>query len=72
MAYCHVAHDCHIGDNVVMANSATLAGHVRVEDYAILGGLSAVHQFVVIGAHTMVGGGALVGQDVASLHDSYR
>jgi UDP-N-acetylglucosamine acyltransferase len=64
MAYCHVAHDCHIGDNVVMANSATLAGHVRVEDYAILGGLSAVHQFVVIGAHTMVGGGALVGQDV--------
>jgi UDP-N-acetylglucosamine acyltransferase len=64
MAYCHVAHDCHIGNNVVMANSATLAGHVRVEDFAILGGLSAIHQFVVIGAHTMVGGGALVGQDV--------
>ena len=64
MAYCHVAHDCHIGNSVVMANSATLAGHVRVEDYAILGGLSAIHQFVVIGAHTMVGGGALVGQDV--------
>ncbi|MCM2356568.1 MAG: acyl-ACP--UDP-N-acetylglucosamine O-acyltransferase [Geobacteraceae bacterium] len=64
MAYCHAAHDCHIGNNVVMANGATLAGHVRVEDYAILGGLTAVHQFVTIGAYTMVGGGAMVGQDV--------
>jgi UDP-N-acetylglucosamine acyltransferase len=64
MAYCHAAHDCHIGDSVIMANGATLAGHVRVEDYAILGGLSAIHQHVVIGAHAMVGGGAMVGQDV--------
>ncbi|HKZ16059.1 MAG TPA: acyl-ACP--UDP-N-acetylglucosamine O-acyltransferase [Geobacteraceae bacterium] len=64
MAYCHVAHDCHIGNNVVMANGATLAGHITVEDHAILGGLSATHQFVRIGAHVMVGGGAMVGQDV--------
>lgn len=64
MAYCHVAHDCHIGNGVIMANGATLAGHVRVEDYAILGGLTAIHQFVAIGAYTMIGGGAMVGQDV--------
>jgi UDP-N-acetylglucosamine acyltransferase len=64
MAYCHAAHDCHIGDNVIMANGATLAGHVRVEEYAILGGLTAIHQHVVIGAHVMIGGGAMVGQDV--------
>jgi len=64
MAYSHVAHDCHIGNKVIMANGATLAGHITVEDYAILGGLSAVHQFARIGAHVMVAGGAMVGQDV--------
>ncbi len=64
MAYCHVAHDCHIGNHVIMANGSTLAGHIWVEDHARLGGLSAVHQFVRIGAHVMVGGGAMVGQDV--------
>jgi UDP-N-acetylglucosamine acyltransferase len=64
MAYSHVAHDCHIGNKVIMANGATLAGHISVEDYAILGGLSAVHQFARIGAHVMVAGGAMVGQDV--------
>ncbi len=64
MAYCHVAHDCHIGNNVIMANGATLAGHITVEDHARLGGLSAIHQFVRIGALVMVGGGAMVGQDV--------
>lgn len=64
MAYSHVAHDCRIGNNVVMANSATLAGHVTVEDYVILGGLVAVHQFVTIGAHAMVGGGTLVSLDI--------
>lgn len=64
MAYCHVAHDCHIGNHVIMANGSTLAGHIKVEDHARLGGLSAVHQFVRIGAHAMVGGGAMVGQDV--------
>jgi UDP-N-acetylglucosamine acyltransferase len=64
MAYSHVAHDCHIGNGAVMANGATLAGHVRVEDFAILGGLCAIHQYVRIGSHVMVGGGSMVGQDV--------
>lgn len=64
MAYSHVAHDCHIGNGVVMANAATLAGHVKVEDYAIIGGLSAIHQFTRIGAHAMIGGGTLVGMDI--------
>jgi len=60
----HVAHDCIIGDNVVMANNATLAGHVRVGDFVVLGGLSAVHQFVRIGKHAMVGGMSGVEHDV--------
>ena len=64
MAYSHVAHDCHVGSNVVMANSATLAGHVNVEDYAILGGLCAVHQFVTIGESVMIGGGTMVASDI--------
>ncbi|WP_136516317.1 acyl-ACP--UDP-N-acetylglucosamine O-acyltransferase [Geomonas edaphica] len=64
MAYSHVAHDCHIGNNVIMANSATLAGHVTVEDYAIMGGLSAVLQFMRIGAHVMVGGMTSITLDV--------
>ncbi|HEY5521847.1 MAG TPA: acyl-ACP--UDP-N-acetylglucosamine O-acyltransferase [Desulfuromonadaceae bacterium] len=65
MAYSHVAHDCIIGNDVVMANVATLAGHVTIEDNVILGGLVAVHQFVTIGTLTMVGGGTLVSQDVS-------
>jgi UDP-N-acetylglucosamine acyltransferase len=64
MMGCHVGHDCQIGDNVVMANNATLAGHVEIGDYAILGGLSAVHQFVRIGAHAIVGGMSGVDKDV--------
>ncbi len=64
MAYSHVAHDCRIGNNVVMANVATLAGHVTIEDHVILGGLVAVHQFCTIGAHAMLGGGTLVGLDI--------
>jgi len=56
MAYCHVAHDCVIEDGVIMANGATLGGHVHVESHAILGGLVGVHQFVRIGRHAMVGG----------------
>ncbi|MRR34001.1 acyl-ACP--UDP-N-acetylglucosamine O-acyltransferase [bacterium] len=64
MAYCHVAHDCHIGNHVIMANGATLAGHITVEDYAILGGLSAVHQFARIGESVMIAGGSMVGQNV--------
>jgi len=64
MAYSHVAHDCHIGNGVVMANAATLAGHVAVEDYVILGGLCAIHQFTRIGESAMIGGGTLVGHDI--------
>ena len=64
MAYCHVAHDCIVGNRVIMANGSTLAGHVVVEDFAILGGLSAVHQFVRIGESVMLSGGAMVVQDV--------
>ena len=64
MAYSHLAHDCHVGSRVVMANSATLAGHVTVEDGAIIGGLTGIHQFVRIGAHCMIGALSGVGQDV--------
>lgn len=65
MAYSHIAHDCIIKDHIVMANAATLAGHVEVDDYAILGGLSAVHQFARIGCHVMASGGSMISQDVA-------
>ena len=64
MAYVHVAHDCVVGNNVILANAATLAGHIMVDDWAIIGGLSAVHQFVNIGAHVMISGGSLVRKDV--------
>ena len=64
MAYSHVAHDCHVGNGVVMANAATLAGHVTVEDHAILGGLCAVLQFTRIGTHVMIGGATSVTLDV--------
>jgi UDP-N-acetylglucosamine acyltransferase len=64
MAYSHVAHDCVIGNGVVMANVATLAGHVTVEDNVIIGGLVAIHQFSRIGAYAMIGGGTMVGMDI--------
>ncbi|QLI80081.1 acyl-ACP--UDP-N-acetylglucosamine O-acyltransferase [Chitinibacter fontanus] len=64
MAYAHIAHDCIVGNNVILANGATLAGHVNVGDFAILGGLTAVHQFCVIGQHTMAGGGSIIVQDL--------
>jgi UDP-N-acetylglucosamine acyltransferase len=64
MAYAHVAHDCTIGNNVILANNVTLAGHIDIGDYARLGGLTAVHQFVKIGNDVMVGGGSLVRSDV--------
>ena len=64
MAYAHIAHDCKVGNNCIMSNSSALAGHIRIEDWAILGGLCAVHQFVNIGAHAFIGGGALVRKDV--------
>jgi len=64
MAYSHIAHDCHVGNHVIMANAATLAGHVIVEDWAVVGAFSPVHQFVRVGAHAYVGGGTVVTQDV--------
>ncbi len=64
MAYVHIAHDCFIGNNCILANAANLAGHINMDDFAILGGLSAVHQFVNIGAHVMISGGSLVRKDV--------
>ena len=64
MVGAHVAHDCRVGSQVIMANNATLAGHVVVQDFAILGGLSAVHQFVRIGRYAMVGGMTGVERDV--------
>ncbi len=64
MSYVHLAHDCVIGNQVVLANNATLAGHVEVGDYAILGGLTAVHQFCKIGAHVITGGGTIVYKDI--------
>lgn len=64
MAYVHVAHDCIIGKNCILANSVNLAGHIEIGDYVILGGVSAVHQFVKIGDHTIIGGGSLVRKDV--------
>lgn len=64
MVGAHVAHDCQIGNGVILANNATLAGHVVIEDFAIIGGMSAVHQFVRIGRYAMVGGMSGVDQDV--------
>jgi UDP-N-acetylglucosamine acyltransferase len=64
MSYVHLAHDCHVGDNVIMSNNATLAGHVTIEDYAIISGLVAVHQFVKIGRHCFVGGMSRVVKDI--------
>jgi UDP-N-acetylglucosamine acyltransferase len=64
MTGAHVGHDCHIGNHCILVNSGTLAGHVIVEDFAIVGGLSAVHQFVRIGKHAMIGGMTGVESDV--------
>jgi UDP-N-acetylglucosamine acyltransferase len=64
MAYAHVAHDCVIGDHVILANAATLGGHVAVEEWAVVGALCPVHQLVRIGAHSYIGGGTTVTKDV--------
>jgi UDP-N-acetylglucosamine acyltransferase len=60
----HVAHDCVVGSNCVLANNATLAGHVHIDDWAIMGGLSAVHQFGKVGAHAFIANNAAVTRDV--------
>jgi UDP-N-acetylglucosamine acyltransferase len=64
MAYTHIGHDCEIGDHAMLVNGATLGGHVTVEEYAVVGALCPVHQFVRIGAHSYVGGGTTITQDV--------
>jgi UDP-N-acetylglucosamine acyltransferase len=64
MAYAHIAHDCIISDHAMLANAATLAGHVTVEEWAVVGALCPVHQYVRIGAHSYIGGGATITRDV--------
>ncbi len=64
MAYVHIAHDCIVGNNVILVNSTQLAGEVIVDDWAIIGGMSAIHQFVHVGPHVMISGGSLVRKDV--------
>ncbi|MCI0479775.1 acyl-ACP--UDP-N-acetylglucosamine O-acyltransferase, partial [Candidatus Uhrbacteria bacterium] len=63
MAYCHIAHDCQVGDHVLFANAGTLAGHVIVGDHAAVGALSAVHQFCQVGEHAYIGGGTIATKD---------
>lgn len=65
LSYVHIAHDCHVGDDVILSNNGTLAGHVVVEDHVVLGGFSAVHQFCRIGRHSITGGCTKIVQDVA-------
>ena len=64
MAYCHIAHDCRLGKGVIMANCATLGGHVEIDDYAVLGGLCAVKQFIKIGKYAFLGGMSSADKDV--------
>ncbi|MFL5383471.1 MAG: acyl-ACP--UDP-N-acetylglucosamine O-acyltransferase [Longimicrobiaceae bacterium] len=64
MAYTHVAHDCHLGNHVILSNAVNMAGHVSIGDWAIIGGLTPIHQFVRIGAHAFVGGATRVAKDV--------
>lgn len=64
MSYCHIAHDCILGNNIIMANNATLAGHVEMGDYAVIGGLTPVHQFVKIGESAMIAGASALSQDI--------
>ena len=64
MAYSHIAHDCRIGNEVIMANGSTLGGHILVEDSAIIGGLVAIHQFVRIGRYAIIGGASAIPKDI--------
>ncbi len=64
MAYAHVAHDCEVGDYVILANSVNMAGHVKIEDHVVIGGMVPIHQFTRIGRHVMIGGGFRVSKDV--------
>lgn len=64
MAYVHIAHDCQVADNIIFANNATLAGHVKVGSFSTIGALSAIHQFCTVGEHAFVGGGSILTRDV--------
>jgi UDP-N-acetylglucosamine acyltransferase len=64
MAYTHVAHNCKLDNNIIMSNAATLAGHIHIEDYAIISGLTGIHQFCRIGEHCMIGGASAVVKDI--------
>lgn len=64
MAYVHIAHDCHVGSHTIMANATQLGGHAQIGDWAILGGITGVHQFVRVGAHAMTGTGTTLTQDL--------
>lgn len=64
MAYSHLAHDCILGNNIIIANATQLAGEVEIDDFAIVGGMTAVHQFSRIGKHVMISGGSLIGKDI--------
>lgn len=64
MTYCHVAHNCKLANHIVMSNAVNLAGHIHVDDYAIIGGMTGVHQFTRIGAHCIIGGASAVNKDI--------
>ncbi len=64
MTYCHVAHDCRVGNNVIMSNVSQLAGHVTIEDWVILGGVAKIHQFCTVGSHSMIGADVKIVKDV--------
>lgn len=64
MAYSHVAHDCVLGNGVILVNSVALAGHITIGDFAVIGGLAALHQFIRVGRYAMLGGGSMNGQDI--------
>lgn len=64
MAYCHVAHDCNVGNSVILANNATLAGHVELGDYTVVGGMTPIHQFVKVGESCMIAGASALSQDI--------
>ncbi|WP_028605663.1 acyl-ACP--UDP-N-acetylglucosamine O-acyltransferase [Ottowia thiooxydans] len=64
MAYVHIAHDCHLGNHIIMANAATLGGHVHLDDWVFVGGLTGIHQFVRVGAHAMTGFQTRLSQDL--------
>ena len=64
MAYVHIAHDCQVGNHTIFSSNAQIAGHVHVHDWAIMGGMSGVHQFVRIGQHAMLGGASALVQDI--------